>query len=185
MVEFSWVGPLARAAGTVMHAELERLGRLGVAAIEDLPQRAAVCAARLRELGIAPDAARASAAALIARLADLVQEERARWLLFAAHRQAASEVPLSGTIDGELRSVVIDRMFIDAAGTRWVVDYKTGVHTGAGLEEFVARELQRYAPQLRGYARLAAQLGAEPVRTALYFPWLGVFSELPQQQAVS
>jgi ATP-dependent exoDNAse (exonuclease V) beta subunit len=177
-VEFSWVGPLARAAGTVMHAELERLAKLGAAAVADLPARAAACELRLREQGMAPETARASAREIVTRLAGLVQEDQARWLLFAPHRQAASELALSGTLDGELRSVVIDRTFIDEHGSRWVIDYKTGMHSGSGLAEFLARELSRYAPQLRMYARLAARLGAEPVRAALYFPWLGVFSEL-------
>jgi ATP-dependent helicase/nuclease subunit A len=70
-------------------------------------------------------------------------------------------------------------MFVDESGTRWIVDFKTGVHAGGGLEQFVSRELERYAPQLRLYAQLAARLGDEPVRAALYFPWLGEFSELP------
>jgi ATP-dependent helicase/nuclease subunit A len=179
VVEYSWVGPLARAAGTVLHAELERLARLGVGAIERLPERAAACEARLREQGIAIDAAHSAAQRLVARLAELVREDRARWLLFAPHRQAASEIPLSGMVGAELRSVVIDRMFIDAEGVRWIVDYKTGAHAGGGLDEFVERELERYAPQLRLYARLASRLGPEPVRAALYFPWLGVFRELP------
>jgi ATP-dependent exoDNAse (exonuclease V) beta subunit len=180
MVEFSWVGPLARAAGTAMHVELERLARQGEGALGDLPQRALACESRLREQGIAPDAARTGAQALVARLAGMADEEHARWLLFTAHRGAATEVPLSGTLDGELHNVVIDRMFIDAAGARWIIDYKTGVHGGGAVDEFVARELQRYAPQLRLYSRLAAQLGAEPVRAALYFPWLGMLRELPQ-----
>jgi ATP-dependent exoDNAse (exonuclease V) beta subunit len=178
-VEFSWVGPLARAAGTVMHAELERLARLGAAGIVDLPQRQRACALRLRELGIEPATADESARRVVARLSALVGEEQARWLLFAAHPQSASEVALSGLLDGELRNVVIDRMFVDANGTRWIVDYKTGVHGGGGIEEFIARERQRYASQLGTYARLAARLGSEPVRAALYFPWLGEFSELP------
>jgi len=177
-VEFSWVGPLARAAGTVMHGELERLARLGVAATLDLPARAAACESQLRAQGIAPETARGAARDLVARLVELVREEQARWLLFAPHRETASEVALSGIIAGELRSVVIDRMFVDADGTRWIVDYKTGVHAGGGLEEFVAREVVRYTPQLALYARLAARLGPEPVRTALYFPWPGVLREL-------
>jgi ATP-dependent helicase/nuclease subunit A len=178
-VEFSWVGPLARAAGTVMHGEMERLARLGEAGVADLPQRVAACELQLREQGIAADAARTAAAGLVERLARLVREEQARWLLFAPHRNAVSELALSGTVGGELRSVVIDRMFVDAAGCRWIVDYKTGGHAGGGLEEFVASEVERYTPQLRLYARLAARLGPEPVRTALYFPWLGVLRELP------
>jgi ATP-dependent exoDNAse (exonuclease V) beta subunit len=178
-IEYSWVGPLARAAGTVMHGELERLARLGEAAIGEIPARIAACEARLREQGIGDDAARTTAQRIVTRLGALVQEPRGRWLLSGAHREARSEVPLSGFTAGELRSIVIDRMLVDEAGTRWIIDYKTGVHAGAGLEEFVARELARYTPQLRLYARMAAQLGPEPVRAALYFPWMGLFTELP------
>jgi ATP-dependent helicase/nuclease subunit A len=178
-VEYSWVGPLARAAGTVMHTELERLVRLGEGVVATLPARSAACAARLREQGISPVQAEAAAAQIVGRLVALATEERGRWLLFARHRQSACEVPLSGMVGSELRNVVIDRMFVDESGTRWIVDFKTGVHAGGGLEQFVARELERYAPQLRLYAQLAARLGDEPVRAALYFPWLGEFSELP------
>jgi RecB family exonuclease len=177
-VEFSWVGPLARAAGTVLHAELERLATIGEGAIAELPSRVNACAARLREQGIAPDEAAATAGNIVRRLAELAHEPAARWLLFTTHPQAATELRLSGFIDGQLRNAVVDRSFVDAAGTRWIVDYKTGVHAGGGLEEFIARELQRYASQLRHYAALAGELGPEPVRAGLYFPWLGEFREL-------
>jgi ATP-dependent helicase/nuclease subunit A len=178
-VEYSWVGPLARAAGTVMHAELDRLARLGPGLIEGLAHRIAACEARLREQGIDATAARGTAARIVARLSELVREPRAQWLLFGPHREAASEVPLSGLDAGTLRNIVIDRMFVDTDGTRWIIDYKTGVHAGAGLEEFLARELLRYTPQLQLYVRMASQLGPEPVRAALYFPWMGAFVELP------
>ncbi len=168
--EYSWVGPLARAAGTVLHAELERLALLGEAAIADLPARVAACAAGLREHGIADEVALRMAREILQRLDTLVREERARWLLFTPQRQAASELRLSGIVAGELRNVVIDRSFIDAEGTRWIVDYKTGRHAGGGLEEFISSELQRYAPQLRLYRELLRGLGPEPVRAALYFP---------------
>lgn len=176
-LEFSWVGPVARAAGTAMHAELERLALQGEAAIAGLPGREAACAAVLMEQGMEARQAAESARAIIRRLGSLVREEPARWLLFGPHREAASELRLSGMVRGELRNVVIDRSFIDADGTRWIIDYKTGVHAGGGLEEFIASELQRYAPQLRLYAELAGRLGGEPVRTALYFPWLGILRE--------
>src|SRR5690606_4521637 len=176
-VEFSWVGPLARAAGTVMHAELDRLARLGTSVIAGLAGRVGACEARLREQGIDAATAQDTARRIVTRLQQLVQEERAHWLLFGPHQEAASEVPLSGLVAGTLRNVVIDRLFVDAEGTRWIIDYKTGVHAGTGLDEFIAREMQRYAPQLDLYAQLAAALGPQPVRAALYFPWLGVFSE--------
>ena len=39
--------------------------------------------------------------------------------------------------------------------------------------------MQRYRPQLEGYAALARELGPQPVRAALYFPLLGAFRVLP------
>jgi ATP-dependent helicase/nuclease subunit A len=173
--EFSWVGPLARAAGTVMHAEFERLAS-GSTAV-DIETRLEACAARLREQGIAPDQARQSAEDIVHHLRELASDPRVQWLTGDVHREARSELALSGIVDGELRSVVIDRMFVDAAGTRWIIDYKTSRHAGSGMEEFLAREMQRYAPQLRLYQTMARTLGPEPVRAALYFPWLREFRE--------
>jgi len=72
---------------------------------------------------------------------------------------------------------VIDRAFVDAAGVRWIVDYKTSRHEGAGREEFLDREQERYRPQLERYAALMRKLGPEPVRLGLYFPLLGAWRE--------
>jgi ATP-dependent exoDNAse (exonuclease V) beta subunit len=69
-------------------------------------------------------------------------------------------------------------MLVDEHGQRWVIDYKTSRHEGAGVEQFIDSEALRYAAQLHRYAALAAHLGPEPVRAALYFPLLGVFREL-------
>jgi ATP-dependent exoDNAse (exonuclease V) beta subunit len=106
-----------------------------------------------------------------------VKEPRVQWLVGERHAEAHSELRLSGIVDGRLRDAVIDRSFVDADGTRWVVDYKTSVHAGGGLAEFLAREMDRYAEQLQLYLTLAARLGPEPVRAALYFPWLREFRE--------
>ena len=99
-------------------------------------------------------------------------------MLSAAHQGAYSEWELSGVTSGRLRNVRIDRSFIDEAGTRWVIDYKTSAHEGADLEGFLAQEVERYGPQLAAYAELVQALGSEPVRAALYFPLLGAFREV-------
>ncbi|MEO6078808.1 MAG: UvrD-helicase domain-containing protein [Steroidobacteraceae bacterium] len=174
---FSWVGPLARAAGTVMHAEFERLAAIGPVAAEQSESRLEPCAARLREQGVAPDQAMQTAAAIVVQLRLLMADSRVQWLVSEPHRDAHSELRLSGIVAGELRNVVIDRSFVDGSGTRWIIDYKTSVHAGGGLDEFLAREMERYAPQLRLYLALAKHLGPEPVRAALYFPWLREFRE--------
>src|SRR6202035_100381 len=101
-----------------------------------------------------------------------------RWILSSVHRQAASELALTGIAAGRLQSIIIDRTFVDEDGVRWVIDYKTSSHTGGDAEAFVQRELERYRPQLESHSELARALGPEPVRAALYLPLLGAFAEL-------
>lgn len=176
--EFSWVGATMRQVGTVVHAALEALAARAV-----LPDAAAFAAdpahwaAELARHGV-PAHERARAAqivheALVRTLADV----RGRWIL-ARHREARSELALTGLAGGRLASVVIDRSFVDEAGTRWVIDFKTSRHEGGGREAFLDQELQRYRSQLEGYLELAGGLGPEPVRAALYFPLMQAFREL-------
>ncbi len=179
-LEFEWVGPAARAAGTVAHQELERLANQAQVQTEDLESRRAHLQTQLLQLGVTAEQVAATTEHLIGRLRSLQQVPLARWLIHTPHREASAERRLSGVVDGILHNVVIDRMFVDESGVRWVIDYKTSTHSGGGLEEFLQSELTRYAPQLRLYQALAKGLGPEPVRAGLYFPWLGVLKTLDQ-----
>lgn len=177
--EFSWVGETQRHIGTLTHAWLARLAqgeRLPEAAAF-LEQRAAI-RAELRRLGV-PERELARAAELVlTAVQQTLADERGRWILGPQHAEAHSEWELSGVSGGRLRRVVIDRSFVDERGERWVVDYKTSVHEGGGLEEFLEQEIERYRTQLATYRELARGLGAQPVRAALYFPLLKAFREL-------
>lgn len=177
--EFSWVGETQRHIGTVVHAWLAQLAqqRELPAAGAIAAERAAV-AAQLRRAGVPAAEEAAATDTVLKALGRTLGDERGRWILAAAHREARSEWELSGVAAGQLRSVKIDRSFVAADGTRWVIDYKTSAHEGGDLEGFVAREAERYRAQLEGYAELARGLGTQPVRAALYFPLLGVFREL-------
>jgi ATP-dependent exoDNAse (exonuclease V) beta subunit len=64
-------------------------------------------------------------------------------------------------------SYVIDRMFRDTSGKRWIVDFKTSRHEGGGVEAFLDEQRKRYEQQLNTYASAfdTANLG-------LYFPLL-------------
>jgi ATP-dependent helicase/nuclease subunit A len=99
-------------------------------------------------------------------LVHAVTDERGRWLL-GPRREARNEYRLTGQVDGLRVSVVVDRTFVDDEGRRWIVDYKTSSHEGAGLDAFLDRERERYAAQLATYARL---MGASRPRLGLYFP---------------
>jgi len=72
---------------------------------------------------------------------------------------------------------VIDRCFVDEAGTRWVIDYKTSRHEGGSLESFLEQEMQRYQGQLRVTWRWRAPSDRNRYG-GLYFPLLGAFREL-------
>lgn len=177
--EFSWVGETQRHIGTLVHAWLARLAE--AERLPDAPalleQREAV-RAELQRAGV-PERELAHAVELVlTALQETLADERGRWLLGAGHAEAHSEWELSGVSGGRLRSVVIDRSFVDADGQRWVIDYKTSTHEGGGLEEFLEQEVERYRAQLGTYRDLARGLGKQPVRAALYFPLLKAFREL-------
>ncbi len=175
-VEFDWVTETARHVGTVVHRELQRLAKLGEAGPVD--ERAhGRWLAELAELGVPGERREAAVARVAEAVRRTLDDPRGRWLLDARQREASTELALTGRVAGELVRIVIDRTFVDASGTRWIVDYKTSSHEGAGRETFLDREQQRYAPQLQRYAVLAGRLGPEPVRLGLYFPLLSAWRE--------
>jgi ATP-dependent helicase/nuclease subunit A len=177
--EFSWVGETARHVGTVVHAALQRFSKLAA-----LPAAAQIRAAaeryrhELARHGVPEKDLREATERVLEALTRTCGDERGRWILSGEHREAVSELPLTGMAAGRLQNIIIDRSFIDEQGTRWVIDYKTSSHSGADLEVFLQSELERYRAQLTSHSQLARALGPEPVRAALYLPLLGVFREL-------
>ena len=135
---------------------------------EHLASRDAAWTRLVRREGIAtPEAVLAEIKRQIAAVLD---DEDGRWLLGADRRDAESEAPYTACIDGDICNVIIDRTFIDDAGCRWIVDYKTSTpRDGQNLSEFTRLQLDRHAGQLALYARVLSQLDDEgPIRTALY-----------------
>ena len=165
-IEFSWVGEDARHAGSVVHAWLQRIAEDALAGwdAKRILSLKRVFAKDLARRGVQDPGA---AAELVAdALRNAIADERGRWLL-GAHPKAVNEYRLSTP----LRRYRIDRYFEGADGAKWVVDYKTSVHKGGGVEAFLDAQRERYAAQLDAYARA---LGGAPdsIRRGLYFPLL-------------
>ncbi len=175
--DFDWVTEVARLVGIVVHRDLDRRVRLRMLGAEVPSIDPLLFATELRELGV--PATRIAAAAERAAMAirRTLADERGQWIL-AAHPEEASEWALTAEIGGELNRLVVDRSFVDEEGMRWIIDYKTGTHEGSSLEAFLSQEAERYASQLARYATVAARLGPQPVRVALYFPLLAAWREL-------
>jgi RecB family exonuclease len=177
-IEFSWAGESARHVGTVVHAWLARYtepgGRWSAA---DLPRAGARIERELAEAGVPAPERAAAATRVRAALAAALADPRGRWLLEAT-LEARSEWRLTGLEGGALIDVSIDRSFVDEAGTRWIVDYKSGSHQGGDAAGFLDREQARYREQLERYARLVAALEpGRPIRVGLYFPLMQAWRE--------
>jgi ATP-dependent helicase/nuclease subunit A len=176
-LEFSWVGDTARRIGNVVHRRLQRIA-------EDEARgwtRARVerdRAALRRELAARgvpeSDLDRAVERAALA-LAQALEDPRGRWLL-GPQRGARNEYRLTSVAGGVRRRLVVDRLFEDADGRTWIVDYKTSSHEGADTERFLDEERLRYHDQLESYAG-ALQIPA--ARRGLYFPLLKGWREWP------
>jgi ATP-dependent exoDNAse (exonuclease V) beta subunit len=178
-IEFSWVRQTARRVGTVVHEILEGFAGGPLPALGELPRLRARLESRLQALGVEHEASRAGAERALAALHATLTDARGLWLFDPAHRDAHSELQLTGLRGGQIINAIIDRTFVDADGIRWVVDFKTSPHEGGNLQAFLDEEARRYESQLQRYAHLARELGPEPVRAGLYFPLLAAWREVP------
>ena len=173
---FDWAGETARRVGTLVHAELLGLQLQGL----DEPQiraREGHFGRWLKLHGVPPDRLSHATQRVVDALVGVHRDPRGRWMLQSGYRDDLREHAVSGYDQGELIRAVFDRSFIDEAGVRWVIDYKTSQHLGGDLQTFLEREVERYRPQLERYGRLARRLGPEPVRLGLYFPLMGAWRE--------
>jgi ATP-dependent helicase/nuclease subunit A len=178
---FDWVSLTSRHVGTLVHRELDRLCRSQARLPTDAQSVRPRLLVELMELGVPPDRCEAACERVVAAIERTLSDERGRWLLGIGGgiQEAASELALSGVIDGQVLEGVIDRTFIDESGHRWIVDFKTSTHEGGGLEAFLDAEAARYRAQLQRYARLMRLLSpAQSVRAALYFPLLRQWREV-------
>lgn len=182
-IEFDWVSETGRHVGTVVHAELELLmnSSLEQRLQWNAASRRAFINVMLTEQGVPETLRQAACNRVIAAIENVLTHEKGRWLIGMNDdiQDASNELALSGVVDGVIVNCVLDRTFIDANGTRWIVDFKTSTHEGSDLEVFLQSEEQRYRLQLQRYATLMrAWKPQQTVRTALYFPLMQQWREV-------
>jgi len=184
-------GLLSRSLGRAGHLFLEELTRRMAAqprqdALAGLPGLVPRVTAQIRSSGVdAKQAERIARQAL--ELAQRAAADPAGEWILAPHAEASSEVRWTGVIDGNLRTVQVDRVFRagaapgagsmpEGAGVWWILDYKMAYEEGivalAALPEF----RRMFAPQIEAYARVLRNLRGDEVqvRGGLYYPRMGL-----------
>jgi hypothetical protein len=179
-VDYYWVGSTARYAGTILHRWLHGIvaGRIAI----DLAQVGKLLPGARNtamELGVPLQDIQVVCERAVQALRGILGDQKGTWILSGAGH---AELPVTGVWCGGIASVVIDRVRIDDDGVHWIIDYKASTHEGAGLDIFLRQESERYRAQLAKYAFLYRNLVGAPqpeIRTALYFPLLQKFCEVP------
>ncbi|HAZ78680.1 MAG TPA: DNA helicase UvrD [Porticoccaceae bacterium] len=169
----------ARHLGTIVHRTLKQIAIDGVdhwpfEKIEQLPK---AWRAQINELGIIPQQSELDQ--LLFAVTTMINDPKGKWILHS-HSGGDCELSLS-FFHAETQTVgtsVIDRTFVEN-GTRWIVDYKfTSQNDTESQDQFVSKQIAHYQGQLQHYARLFHAMAPEPVRCALYFPMMALFTEV-------
>jgi len=165
---------LERIIGTVTHRVLELAAVEGPPASAEEPRVQTWIAHNLSQYTLTPQLAEQAKISVNELIDRALSCETGRWIL-EAQIEAEAELALSRVEQGEVRTYVIDRTFLDdREGVRWVIDYKTSQPLkGESLPAFCAREQDAYQGQLKNYAELLRDMdwGRDaPIKTAIYFP---------------
>lgn len=124
---------------------------------------------RFRQFGLSEEEVDQHCSDVEKQLLDCSQDQSHAWIFDNSQQDSACELPLLSVRDSVPRQFVVDRSFVDAQGTRWIIDYKTGLPGAEQSEEaFIASQLQRYESQLARYRQLFAAMESRPARCALY-----------------
>jgi ATP-dependent exoDNAse (exonuclease V) beta subunit len=176
-VEFYWVGSDARTAGTLVHRWLQLAADKRVKLQSDCMHDIGRATQRwLQRMGIRGEPAKAIGDRVLKALRATIDDDKGRWLIDGP---GEAELALSGVYEGEVSSIILDRIRIDDEGVHWIVDYKTSTHEGGNLQSFIDAEVIRYTPQLKKYQHLYSAYSKADVRCALYFPLLQEFVPVP------
>lgn len=171
---FDWAGETVRRSGSVIHLWLKMICQDGIDrwSPERINGRIDYIRHDLIRSGISPDSINTAVETVLSALIKTITDARGRWIL-SEHKDGESEFALTGRIDNEIVSRVIDRTFVDENGIRWIIDYKSGVHKGGSIQDFLDQEKMRYLIQMQMYAKL--MFSRDPkiqIRLGLYFPLL-------------
>jgi len=179
-IEYSWASEMARHIGVVVHRTLQQMAEeeLNGWDVDRIHSMRHVFVKGLQINGFEGAGLMVNQAVdrINSALINTLANERGRWLL-SKQNEARNELRLTGVLHNKPINYVIDRTFCDANNCRWIIDYKTSSHEGAGREAFLDRELERYCEQLNNYAEVFRKMDRRKIILGLYFPLLDGWRE--------
>ncbi len=164
--------------GTVVHYLLQQLTRLGQGwwQTKTAAEHRAYLKLLLLQNGLLPSQVAAGIEKTEKAISTTLTDPRGQWLL-QERPEARAEYALTAVIDGQAKMLVIDRTFVDEAGLRWIIDYKTSVPENQSLNIFLEQEKKKYAEKMREYHQALNLLDQRRTRLGLYFPLVPAWCE--------
>ena len=163
--------------GTCIHEVFEFIGSGPVNGQSRLVHRSDAWRSRLQQLGVCSDSIDEAVAIVVDAVKTISTSSIADWLFSSEHQAIKNEWPLSyQSLSNDVKHFIIDRSFIDADKTRWIIDYKTAQPGGSAIDEWLAMQVEQYTEQLHNYHRAVnnfdRQFNTDVVNTqcALYLP---------------
>jgi len=166
----------AKHIGTLTHQILEQISRFGKAWWQKEPAlQDSYLRQHLLMLGMLSIDIFHARKMIHQSINNILQDERGQWIL-QQHEEAQSELALTALIDQEIKSLVIDRTFVEK-GIRWIIDYKTTSAPDENIEKFLKTEQDEYAEQMQKYYMAIREMDNRPIRLGLYFPLMSAWQE--------
>lgn len=184
-------GVISRLYGSAVHSLLEQVGKwratLEWESIgEVLGEEKARLTGVLRSGGLTQVEASRLATEAIEAVHGVIGDPLSQWVL-DSHREGDTEVRWSAVLEGEVRNIRPDRIFLagpeplteaqasvtgTGTDTWWIVDYKTASVPGDDLEQALPGLRETYRRQLETYAKALRLLHGSSVKVnvGLYFP---------------
>lgn len=174
-----WAGLTARAVGTLVHALLEQVVAQGLQAwsVKRIDDSAELYRLLLAQQGVREQDLTAAVKRVQSSMTNALNHAKVRWALDNSLVESATELALTSKFE-RVENHIVDRTFVDNAGVRWIVDYKTSTAQTDDLQTYIDELVEEYRPQLQRYGELFNQLETRPQQWVLYFTELNRWVEV-------